>query len=384
MALTDLNRNLISFKRLSGKAHTQQTFAVSEEGITSNVQLSYSTIFADDINPNPVSIGGLNVIYSTDFIVEKVRFEIEIIPDTAIGTNQSQGYRLKLPSDYTIDGLLGFKFTGGTFLHTALGKLQIVPPLYGELKPDGSTEYDPILYQTNGTTVIGKFDPIDWNLDFYNGILFVEKPPAGYDVSANRPGFIEAYLFVGNYLDEKQFGGGDGGSCLLPIVDEFLYVDTNTFSLSSNYERLIGVYLNGIRLSTQDFNISGNNVTLLDILDDGDEISIVYTNCDTIESTGTTQQFKNVLITTNPSYTLLETNQYVGSSGTTTYNLFATPEIGQEFTISDIIGIAGVTPITINGNGNSILGDTSALINTNYGSVTFLYNGNNWVVTAFS
>jgi len=205
MPINDLNKLAISYKKSQNKAHTQQGFADYEESIGTNVSMSYSTVFADDIDPNPVSSGGLVSVGDTDNIVERIKFEIDIIPDTQIGTNQSQGYRLKLPAGYS--GVLSSKFPGGTYIHDGLGKLQIVPSLYGELKGDGSTEYDPILYQTDGTTLITKFDPISWNLNVYSGILFVQSPPAGYDVSASRPGYLEGFLFVGTYLDEKEFGG---------------------------------------------------------------------------------------------------------------------------------------------------------------------------------
>lgn len=205
MAINTLNTDAISFKRLSGKAHTQQGFAFTEESIASTVSSSVATVFAEKINPIPAT-SGLTALYSTDGKVEKVRFDVEIIPDTLIGTNQSQGYRLKLPVGYTGSGALGSKFSGGTKLHTALGKLQIVPALYGKVKPDGSNEYDPILYQTNGSTIIPKFDPINWIIDFYNGILFVQNPPAGYDISVTRPAYVEAYLYVGKYLDQAITG----------------------------------------------------------------------------------------------------------------------------------------------------------------------------------
>jgi hypothetical protein len=202
MALTDLNRELIASKKVAGKAHTQQNFAINEEAIASNVTIASSTIFGENINPTPAT-AGLSSLFSTDGVVEKIRFDLEIIPDTAIGTNQSQGYRLKLPSNYSSSGALKAIYPSGTRLHTALGKLQIVPTIYGTLALDGTTQYDPILYQTNGSTVITKFDSIDWNLDTYNGVIFVQDPPAGYDISIARPGFIEAYLYVGSYLDAK-------------------------------------------------------------------------------------------------------------------------------------------------------------------------------------
>lgn len=213
MGLTTNNTGAISFKKLSGKAHTQQNFAVSEESIATNVQMSYSTVFGQPIVGLPITTSGLTAVYATNGIVQRVMFQIDIIPNTQIGVNQSQGYRLKLPADWnTHPGALYPKFTTGTYLHTALGKLQIVPALYGTLKTDGTTEYDPILYQTNGSTVIAKFDPINWYFDPYDGVIFVEDPPAGFDVNAARPGFLEAYLYVGKYLDQIVTGITSGGT----------------------------------------------------------------------------------------------------------------------------------------------------------------------------
>src|SRR5690242_13813503 len=123
MALNDLNKNAIAFKKAVGKAHTQQGFAFTEESIASNIQISLTTIFGEPVNANPITNGGLVALYSNDTIVERVKFEIDIIPDTEIGVNQSQGFRLKLPASYTASGYLNTEFSGGTYLHTALGKL---------------------------------------------------------------------------------------------------------------------------------------------------------------------------------------------------------------------------------------------------------------------
>lgn len=212
MGLNSTNSLAIAFNKLSGKVHTQQNFAVTEEGISTNVQQSFSTVFANPIVKLPVTASGMSSLYSTNGIVERVKFQIDIIPDTQIAVGRSQGYRLKLPSDYNTFGELYPQFSAGTYLYSALGKLQIVPALYGTLKPDGTTEYDPILYQTNGSTVIPKFDPINWYLDTYSGILFIQDPPSGYDSSAARPGFLEAFLYVGDYLDDVIFNIGTGST----------------------------------------------------------------------------------------------------------------------------------------------------------------------------
>lgn len=214
MGLSNQNTDAISFKKLSGKAHTDQNFSVSEEGISTNVQLSYTTIFAQPIEPLPITNSGYTGLYSGNGIIQRVKFQIDIIPNTQLAVGQSQGYRLKLPSDWNSFGDLYPEFSAGTYLHSALGRLQIVPALYGKLKGDGSTEYDPKLYQTDGVTQITKFDAINWYFDPYDGVLFVEDPKSNYDTSPTRPGFLEAFLYVGKYINDAlaHISGGTGST----------------------------------------------------------------------------------------------------------------------------------------------------------------------------
>jgi len=231
MGLTDNNKKAISFKKLVGKAHTQQDFTFSEEALSSSVSMSYQTIFGELIDPLPVTNGGLSALNSTDGIVKRVKFEIDLILDTQIGANQSQGYQLKLPAggDVTIGGVT---YSAGTYLNAGLGNLQIIPPLYGQVVL-GTNEYDVTLYQTNGTSEIAKFDSIDWILDYYNGVLFIQSPPAGYDISATRPGYLEAYLYVGDYLKDS-IGGGSSIIGIESDVSTLYNLSNSNFSLTDN------------------------------------------------------------------------------------------------------------------------------------------------------
>lgn len=247
MALNSQNREALSFKKLFGKAHTQFGFAIGNEGISSNIQIASSTVFGETINPLPVTDAGLTTLLSTDSVVERVKFEIEIIPDTLIGANQSQGYALKLPTGY--NGLLKNDYSGGTLLYNGLGRLQIVPKLYGELDPaDFSTEYDPILYETDGSTVIPTLSPINWNLDPYNGVIFVQNPPANYDVSANRPGFLEAFLYVGDYLN--SLSGGTGSNVSGERIEKEITQISHGFKIGDVLTSSGGTYIKAIALET--------------------------------------------------------------------------------------------------------------------------------------
>ena len=59
-------------------------------------------------------------------------------------------------------------------------------------------------------------------------------------------------------------------------------------------------------------------------------------------------------------------------------------EFNFEITISDEFGLANTFPITIYGNGKLIDNSATALINTDYGSITIVYNGIFWKVISFS
>lgn len=55
--------------------------------------------------------------------------------------------------------------------------------------------------------------------------------------------------------------------------------------------------------------------------------------------------------------------------------------LGQSFTIKDGLGLASpATPITITPTAGTIDGAATALINAPYGSLTFVYNGTQWLI----
>jgi len=55
--------------------------------------------------------------------------------------------------------------------------------------------------------------------------------------------------------------------------------------------------------------------------------------------------------------------------------------LGQQFTIKDGLGLAAATtPITITPAAGTIDGSATATINAPYGSLTFVYNGTQWLI----
>jgi hypothetical protein len=55
--------------------------------------------------------------------------------------------------------------------------------------------------------------------------------------------------------------------------------------------------------------------------------------------------------------------------------------LGQQFTVKDGLGLASLaTPITITPTAGTIDGAATAVINAPYGSLTFVYNGTQWLI----
>ena len=103
--------------------------------------------------------------------------------------------------------------------------------------------------------------------------------------------------------------------------------------------------------------------------------------------TGYTQCASNTVSVCNivGNYTATTTNDYIGvNGGTAVCVLLPTgPKLGQRISVADVCGNALADNITVCGNGICINGDPSALINTDYGSMTFINNGIFWSAVAF-
>lgn len=83
---------------------------------------------------------------------------------------------------------------------------------------------------------------------------------------------------------------------------------------------------------------------------------------------------------------MLDTDDYIGVNGdettTITITLMESPVKGKKVCIADITGKAETNNITINSN-VLINGKYSAIINTNYGSITMIYNDITWSIIGF-
>lgn len=205
-------------KKLLGKANTSNLKSDAQELIGSTVQLGSQTIFGQAIpgspSTTPWAISGGTVEY--------VLFDVVPIAGTTYDGNdanaggdeaQSPGphaYALALPSNYQSVSSNPKKGTGyfvnGYCLTGSLGGLQIIPQNYSTVSPN---PYIPTLYTGSGGSPgaqIPLLDEVDWALDTYSGVLFLQD----YD-STKVPAFVRAHMYIGDYLIDVTGSGGGGG-----------------------------------------------------------------------------------------------------------------------------------------------------------------------------
>ena len=219
-------------KKLLGRAHTSNLKTDGEELIGSNIQAASSLIFGEEIPNSPAqtlyltqSAGGTNnpTVEYIPFILTELTGTTydanETSPDGGAGsdTNEStqvagpHAYKFVFPSDYEVSSSNsragnGF-FDNNETIHHSLGKVQLVPPFFSQVAPN---PYIIKIYKDDGSGGVGDeiplLDNIDWNVDFYNGILFLQ------DYKADKiPAPARAFAYIGKMLDEVVLSGSGGG-----------------------------------------------------------------------------------------------------------------------------------------------------------------------------
>ena len=250
---SNLNLTQIAIKRLSGKAMTNSNFTIAQEDLGSTVQTAAGTIFGEAIPPSPDSGSGkLNIIQSSS-VGSPGTVQLVMLTVSAYGTeyqnttnftnagspggpwgNADQGestietyhaYALRLTGSYEADNaavssdfnnltstptdLGSFPYEDNAHLSGSIGRLQILPEYVG-LKP-GSTPnpYTPVLFNIEGNEITPGSE-IDWYLDPYAGILFVQDP-VNYNTgqAASIPDKLQAFIYTGKYQDQMSYGISD-------------------------------------------------------------------------------------------------------------------------------------------------------------------------------
>ena len=189
----------ISLKKLQGKAHTKTENELYNEGLPSGITMDSSTVFGSTPPTNPTTTLGA----ITGGVVEKVRLTCTFIAgsDTPSGRH---GYKLSLASDYETTST-NPKAGTGPFVNdgelvSSNGVLQLVPPSF-----DYRYEAVPYYGAVGSLTSIPLADPRDWNLDYFNGVYFQQDPPTN---TSENPTFIDAYLYIGDFLDTVVANAG--------------------------------------------------------------------------------------------------------------------------------------------------------------------------------
>jgi len=240
-----------------GFANTSNIFTENEETIPSTSQLSAQTIFGQDV-PRAVT-RTLNTVQ--DATAEYVLLTASVLPGTTYDANDTGGggdgaqspgphaYSLQMASTYQADtdnSKAGtFPYTDGQVLYETSGSLQLIGPAFSGNSPN---PYLVKLYEDDGSGGVGNeislTDEIDWLVDYYNGVLFVQD----YD-SGQIPAFAKAFIYTGNMLSASLGGGGSGPG----DADATYVVMSATGSL--NAERIL---TGGTGLSLTDGGPAGN------------------------------------------------------------------------------------------------------------------------------
>ena len=217
MALSDTSKTLISIKKLVGKAHTSNDKDVANEALPSGLTVSSNTVFGEAIptTANQTNDALFAILTGSGITgngqVEYLRLQASFIAgsDTSSGRH---GFELKLPSDYETNSknpLAGtYPYKNNQSINITSGSLQLIPPSY-------ATSYEAKAFSGGNTTKdngtqIPVLDARDWFLDYFNGIFFQQDPPGTGD-DANNPDHVQAYLYIGKYLNEVVSSAGTSG-----------------------------------------------------------------------------------------------------------------------------------------------------------------------------
>jgi len=231
-------------KKLLGKAHTSNLKTDGEELIGSNIQAGSSLLFGQSIPTSPAQT--LYLMQSSSLgspaTVEYIHFALsaltgttydanETSPDGGAGSDsgeasQSSGvhtYKFGFRSDYVASSSNPKKgngdFSNSKLLHETLGRVQLIPPFFSQTAPN---PYIVKIYKDDGSGGIGDeislLDNVDWNVDFYNGILFLQ------DFNSTKvPAHAKAFAYVGDFADKGYFETSLSGS-LQKLTDGSSYL----------------------------------------------------------------------------------------------------------------------------------------------------------------
>lgn len=207
-----------------------------------------------------------------------------------------------------------------------------------------------------------------------SGFLF---GTAGFNLSAQNSGNTESCSIDYSTSISRFFVDvlSDNQDALIRLKAE--NDTTNTFT-----EIKIGSGLSGLTISD---GRTGSTQSGIQYVDD---YSTNYTDRSLVDKGWVLSQVGSPVgfYVTGTSFTATTNTSFVGVSGTSASQIYLplSPTAFKPYYITDIKGNASTINITVNGNGKLIQGSSTALIDSDYGSITFIYNSFNWsVVSSF-
>ncbi len=305
---TNQSLTISAFKKLAGKAHTSNLKEFYEETIPSNVQLKTDIIFGEAI-PQTVNTSTLYTRFSASasdpVTVEYVEFTVESISGTTYDANDgtfgdvgfgggdeaqsggAHGYKLSLRSFYQASSSFSGKgsspFVNSQTVSETNGALQLVHPSFG---PQAGNNYGLELYTEhpdNGGTLIVPTNAIDWYVDYFNGIIFIQDFREDF-VPTYARGFIYIGKFAKTLITEasSSASGGGGGDV------SYGRTAVTTHVTSSTSDKILGVNATAsleIRLPAASGFTAGQFFTVKDEAgnSDSNNITIKTAGADTID-----------------------------------------------------------------------------------------------------
>ena len=250
---TNQSMTLSAFKKLAGKANTSALREFYEETIPSNIQIKTDTIFAQSI-PQSVDTTTLYTKFSSSasdpITVEYVEFYAEVISGTTYdadtgtfgdvgfgGGDETQNagahaYQLRLTSSYqTLSSFTGKGdgfYVNNQIIHQSNGGLQLVHPSFG---PQTGNNYGLELYTAHpnaGGSRIFPTDAIDWQVDYFNGVVFIQ------DFRNDKiPTYARGFIYIGKFANTliTEASSSGGGGAAITIKDEGVNKTTSPSSI---------------------------------------------------------------------------------------------------------------------------------------------------------
>ena len=224
MAFSDSSKQQIALKKILGKAHTRNETDFTNEPKFSGVTVSSDTVFGETIVSNPST----SSLFDTDGVYELVRLKaIPANESTNTNTGRLHAFYLQLPDNYNTSST-NPKAGSGNFINSkalfeTLGEIQLIPPSFGtpyEAKLFSGTNTDILLGSGNRIFVT---DARNWYVDYYNGVIFQEIPPAN---SADDPLWVEAYVYIGK-MAKNAFASSSSSLWEIDTSDNSNLIPTN-------------------------------------------------------------------------------------------------------------------------------------------------------------